>query len=161
MIKLLISIALVVFIVYILFGIYTVGSDEMGVVTMFGKVIQDRVPPGIHYTLPWPFTRVQTPRVTVIKRMSIGFKLAEQLQGIKPSREERERLSGDANVIDMSMMVQYTVRDPADYIYKTEGPDFLLRKAGEALLCEKVGRIPVDNLLTVSKAEVEGYLRLG
>lgn len=145
--------------IYLGFGFYTVGSDEMGVLTMFGKVITDRVPSGIHYHLPWPFTRVQTPKTSVIKRMSIGFKLAEQVQGIQPSREERERLSGDANVINVSMMVQYTVGDPANYLYKTESPDFLVRKAGEALLCEKVGSIPVDELLTVSKAEVEQYLR--
>ncbi len=131
----------------------------MGVLSMFGKVIKDRIPSGIHYRLPWPITTIEKPKVTAIKRMSIGFKLAEQLQGIKSSREERERLTGDANVINLSMMVQYTVRDPAIYLYNAETPDFLLRKAGEAFLCEKVGRIPVDELLTVAKAEIEQHIR--
>ncbi|MCX6639334.1 MAG: FtsH protease activity modulator HflK [bacterium] len=145
--------------VYILSGLYTVASDEMGVVTSFGKVIDDRIPPGIHYRFPWPITRLKTPQVTAIKRMSIGFKLAEKAVGTEPSRAESERLSGDANVISVAMMVQYTIRDPADYLYRTEGADFLVRKAGEALLCQKIGQIPVDDLLTVSKAEVEQYLR--
>ncbi|MBU1881875.1 FtsH protease activity modulator HflK, partial [bacterium] len=147
--------------IYLLFGFYTIASDQMGVVTMFGKVINDRVSPGIHYRLPWPFTSVQKPQVTAIRRMSIGFKLAEQMQGMRPSREERERLSGDWNVITVSLMVQYTVRDPAQYLFKTEGPDFLLRKVGEALICEKVGRFPVDEMLTVGKFEVEQYVRSG
>ncbi len=161
MIKLISTVIAIFLVIYLLFGFYTIASDEMGVVTLFGKVIEDRVPPGIHWKLPAPFTRVDKPKVTVIKRMSIGFKLAEQIQGIKPSREERERLTGDANVLRVAMMVQYIVRDPADYLMNTEGPDFLLRKAGEALLCEEVGSVSVDELLTVRKAEVEQFLRQG
>jgi membrane protease subunit HflK len=146
---------------YLLSGIYSVGSDEMGVVTMFGHVLADRVPPGIHYSAPWPFTRIYKPKTTAIRRMSIGFKLMDQIQGIKPSRDESERLSGDSNVLTISLMVQYTVRDPADYLFKTEAPDFLVRKAGEALLCAMVGKLGVDDLLTVSKAEVEQNVRGG
>ena len=151
----------VLLIVYLLTGLYTVASDEMAVVTFFGKVVQDRVPAGIHYRLPPPFTEVKKPKVKVIKRMSVGFKLLDKAQGISPSRDERERLTGDANVITVGMMVQYTVRDPASYLFNTESPDFLVRKAGEALLCKKIGMISVDDLLTVGKAEVELYLRQG
>lgn len=63
------------------------------------------------------------------------------------------------NVISVAMMVQYTVQDPAKYLYETESPDFLIRKAGEAFLCQKVGTLRVDDLLTVSKAEVELFVR--
>lgn len=73
---------------YLLSGIYMVGSDEMGVVVMFGKVIENHVPPGIHYRLPWPLTTVNTPQVTAIRRMSIGYEILKQLQEIPPSREE-------------------------------------------------------------------------
>ncbi|TKJ41659.1 FtsH protease activity modulator HflK [candidate division LCP-89 bacterium B3_LCP] len=147
--------------IYLLTGIYVVGSEKMGVVTFFGRVVADRIPAGIHYAFPWPFTKVYTPAVAVVKRMSIGFKLVDQLQGIGPSRNESERLSGDSNVITVSIMVQYTVRDPGAYLFNAEDPDFLVRKAGEALLCEKVGMISVDDLLTVGKSEVEQYVRNG
>lgn len=147
--------------VYALFGFYTVGSDEMGVVTLLGRVIADRVPPGIHYRIPWPFTRVYTPSTSVIKRMSIGFKIVDQMQGRRPTTEESERLSGDSNVLVVAMMVQYSVRDPAHYLFRTEDPDFLVRKVGEALLSEKVGQLGVDDLLTVIKAEVEQGVRQG
>lgn len=144
---------------YLLTGFYTIGSDEMGVVTLFGYVIKDRVAPGIHYSAPWPIAKIYKPKTSAIRRMSIGFKLMDQIQGIKPSRDESERLSGDSNVLTVSMMVQYTVRDPADYLFKTEAPDFLVRKAGEAILCAKVGKLGVDDLLTVAKAEVEQEVR--
>lgn len=148
-------------ILYISTGFYTIGSGEMGVVTFFGRVVEDKVAPGIHYNLPWLFVKVYKPSVGIVKRMSIGFKLMDQVQDIPPSRDESERLSGDSNVITVSMMVQYTVRDPADYLFATEGADFLLRKAGEAFLCEKVGNISVDELLTVGKLQVEQYIRQG
>ena len=144
---------------YLLLGIYVVGSDEMGVVLSFGRVIADRVPPGIHYHLPWPLAKATKVKVTAIRRMSIGFEFARQLQNIPPSREESERLTGDMNVISAAAMVQYTIEDPAKYLYSVESPDFLVRKVGEAFLCRKIGTIPVDDLLTVSKAEVELSVR--
>jgi len=146
-------------VLYLLSGVYVVGSDEMGVVVMFGQVIENRVPPGIHYRLPWPITSVQTPQVAAIRRMSIGFEMFKHLQDIPPSREESERLTGDMNVVFVALMVQYTIQDPARYLYETEAPDFLIRKAGEAFLCQKVGTIRVDDLLTVSKSEVELCVR--
>jgi len=144
---------------YLLSGLYTVRSDEMGVVLSFGRVIADRVTPGIHYHLPWPLAKAAKVKVTAIRRMSIGFEFAKQVQNIPASREESERLTGDMNVISAAAMVQYTIEDPAKYLFSAESPDFLVRKAGEAFLCRKIGTIAVDDLLTVSKAEVELSLR--
>ncbi len=144
---------------YLLLGIYVVGSDEMGVVLSFGRVIADRVPPGIHYHLPWPLAKATMVKVTAIRRMSIGFEFAKQIQSIPPSREESERLTGDMNVISVAAMVQYTIEGPAKYLFAAESPDFLVRKAGETYLCQKIGNIRVDDLLTVSKSEVELFLR--
>ena len=145
--------------VYLLFGLYVVESDEMGVLLSFGRVIADRIPPGIHYHLPWPLAKATKVKVTAIRRMSIGFEFAKQLQNVSASREESERLTGDMNVISAAAMVQYTIEDPAKYLFSAESPDFLLRRAGEAFLCRKIGTIPVDDLLTVSKAELELFLR--
>jgi membrane protease subunit HflK len=145
--------------IYLLSGLYVVSSDELGVVVSFGKVVANRVPSGMHYHVPWPFAGAKTPQVTAIRRMSIGFQILKDAQGLPPEREESERLTGDMNVISATLMVQYTIHDPAQYLFHAEDPDFLIRKAGEAALCQKIGISRVDDLLTVSKSEVELFVR--
>ena len=75
--KNIVKIALAVFIaLYLLSGIYVVQPNERGVVLRFGRVVHDRIGPGIHYHYPYPIERVERPNVTEIRRMSIGYKLA-------------------------------------------------------------------------------------
>ncbi len=84
---------------YALSGIYVVQSDERGVVRRFGKVIRASVAPGIHYRIPWPVDVVNTPQVTSIKRMSVGYKIIDQLRGLTPEPRESQFVSGDENII--------------------------------------------------------------
>src|SRR5205823_3032334 len=44
--------------VWLLTGVYLVRANEQAVVRRFGGVVADRVPPGLHLTLPWGIDRV-------------------------------------------------------------------------------------------------------
>lgn len=61
-------------IVYLCSGFYTVQPGEEGIVKRFGRVIAQHIPPGLHYRLPYPFESVETPKVTEVKRLEIGFR---------------------------------------------------------------------------------------
>ena len=52
---------------------YRVGPDEQGVVLRFGKFIKT-TQPGLHYHIPVPVETVQTPKVTKVNRIDIGFR---------------------------------------------------------------------------------------
>ena len=146
---------LLLLVMYILSGIYVVQPDERGVVTRFGRVTADDIQPGIHYRIPWPVERVFTPQVTSIKRMSVGYRIVDRVRGVSPTAREAQFVTGDENIIEAQMLVQYIVKDPSDYLFAIEEPHWLVRKACESVLTERVAAIGVDEILTTAKLEVE------
>jgi membrane protease subunit HflK len=152
-------ILVVVVLMYLLSGIYVVQPDERGVVKRLGRVVADDVQPGIHYRIPWPVDTVARPQVTSIKRMSVGYKIVDQLKGLSPEPREAQFVTGDENIIEVQLLIQYVVKDPASFLYATEEPHWLVRKVGEAVLTEKIAALGVDALLTTAKIEVAAAVK--
>jgi membrane protease subunit HflK len=148
-------IVLAVIALYAASGVYVVQPDERGVVRRFGRVVADGIQPGIHYRIPWPIDRVSTPQVTSIKRMSVGYKIVDQIRGVQPQPRESQFLTGDSNIIEIQLLIQYVVKDASDFLFATEEPQWLVRRAGESALTEKVGSMGVDDVLTTEKIAVE------
>jgi membrane protease subunit HflK len=146
---------------YVLSGIYVVQPDERGVVLRLGRLHADDVQPGIHYRLPWPIDTVQRPQVTAIKRMSVGYKIVDQIKGLAPEPRETQFVTGDENIIEVQLLIQYVVKDPAQFLYAVEEPHWLVRRAGETVLTEKIGVLGVDELLTTAKIEVAQAVKVG
>ncbi len=151
---------LLLLVIYVLSGIYVVQPDERGVVTRFGRVVTDDIQPGIHYRIPWPVERVFTPQTTSIKRMSVGYKIVDRVRGVAPTAREAQFVTGDENIIEAQMLVQYVVKDPSDYLFSIEEPHWLVRRACEAVLTERVAAIAVEDILTTAKLEVEADVKV-
>lgn len=132
-------------------GFYIVQSNEQGVVTRFGRVVREAVAPGMHYRLPWPIEKASKPRVKDIKRVHIGYiKETKRLDSAMV-----ERLTGDTNIINVGLLLQYSIRDATDYLFMTENPDVLIRVVAEAALTKVVGEMSVDEILTVGKLKIQ------
>jgi membrane protease subunit HflK len=157
--KLLLFGSLAVVFLYLLSGVYVVQPNEQGVVRRFGRLVDDQVMPGIHYHLPWPVERVDRPKTLQVKVMSIGFKMVDKVKGIGPLPEETQMLSGDENIIDVQMIVQYRVTDPSAYLFSAEEPQWLVRKAAESCLTSIIGSMGVDQVLTTDKLVIEDRLK--
>jgi membrane protease subunit HflK len=139
---------------YLLSGIFSVSQDEEGVVLLFGGLHKNRVGPGLHYCPPWPVGASKTLRTTTNFTMSIGFRFAEEIQGIDPPAVEMEWLSGDTNIVNLQVIVQYTVAHPASFLFATEKPQFLLRRVSEATITELVAQTRIDDILTTGRASM-------
>jgi membrane protease subunit HflK len=144
---------------YALSGIYVVQPDERGVVRRLGRVVADRIEPGIHYRIPWPIDRVDRPQVTSIKRMSVGYKIVDQMRGLAPEPREAQFLTGDTNIIEVQLLIQYVVKDPADFLFGVEEPHWLVRKVGESALTEAMSMTGVDAVLTTGKLEISAAVK--
>jgi len=151
--------ALAVVFLYLLSGVYVVQPNEQGVVRRFGRLVDDQVMPGIHYHLPWPLERVERPKTLQVKVMSIGFRMVDKVKGIAPLPEETQMLTGDENIIDIQMIVQYRVLDPSAYLFSAEDPQWLVRKAAESCLTSIIGSMGVDQVLTTDKLLIENKLK--
>ena len=134
-------------------GIYTVGPDEVGVVQRFGKY--DRiVQSGLNYHMPFPIETVQTPKVTEVKRIEVGFRTVGKNQYRTVERESL-MLTGDENIVDAELIVQYKIKEPINYLFNFIGPELTLREASEASLRTVVGRHNIDEALTSGKLMIQ------
>ncbi|MEZ5933088.1 MAG: FtsH protease activity modulator HflK [Alphaproteobacteria bacterium] len=137
-------------------GVYSVAPGEEAVVRRFGEVIEPRVASGLHYRLPWPIDRVDIVNVNQVRREQVGVlePEAEHLHPEPPSA--LQALSGDTNVVDVEVTVQYRVRDPADYLINVRyAPYRLVRDTLRAAATSLVTRLPVDALLTTGRQTLQ------
>lgn len=149
--------------------IYTVAPDEEGVVLTFGKYAK-KTSPGLHFKFPWPVQTVETPKVTEVKRLEFGFRTVTQggTTGYRDFTDNRsllheaQMLTGDENVVNISMAVQYQISDSLKYLFNFSSPEAVelaLRDIGEAALRQAVGDRPIDHGLTTKKDQIQIEIR--
>ena len=134
-------------------GVYMVGPDEVGIVRTFGeytRVTQS----GLNYHFPYPIEQVNTPAVTQVKRIEIGFRTLNNGQ-YRTVEKESLMLTGDANIVDAEMIVQYKIKDPVAYLFNIVEPELTVRQAAEASLRTVVGRNNIDETLTTGKFKIQ------
>ena len=134
-------------------GVYMVGPDEVGVVRTFGeytRVAQS----GLNYHFPYPIEQVNTPAVTEVKRIEIGFRTLRNGQ-YRTVEKESLMLTGDENIVDAEMIVQYKIKDPEAYLFEIVEPELTVREAAEASLRTVVGRNKIDETLTTGKFQIQ------
>ena len=140
-------------ILWLFTGVYTVGPDEVGVVQRFGKY--DRtVQSGLNYHMPFPIETVKTPKVTEVKRIEVGFRTVGKNQYRTVERESL-MLTGDENIVDAELIVQYKIKEPINYLFNFIGPELTLREASEASLRTVIGRHNIDEALTSGKLMIQ------
>ena len=148
-----IPIIAVVLILWLLTGVYSVGPDEVGVVRTFGKVTRV-AQPGLHYHLPFPMEEVDTPKVTEVKRTEIGFRHIGKQQ-FRKVESESLMLTGDENIVDAEMIVQYKINDAEKYLFNFIGPELTMREASESALRTVIGQHSIDEALTTGKFQIQ------
>jgi len=140
-------------IIWLLLGLYSVGPDEVGVVQRFGEYNRV-VGPGLNYHFPYPIETVKTPKVTEVKRIEIGFRTIGKNQ-YRTIEQESLMLTGDENIVDAELIVQYKIKEPIDYLFNFIGPELTLREASEASLRTVIGRHNIDEALTSGKLMIQ------
>ncbi len=140
-------------VLWLLTGIYVVGPDEVGVVQTFGKYSR-AAQSGLNYHFPYPIETVKTPKVTEVKRIEIGFRSVGKNQYQTVERESL-MLTGDENIVDAEMIVQYKIKDPEAYLFNFIKPELTVREASEASLRTVVGRHNIDEALTSGKFMIQ------
>lgn len=142
----------VLVIIWLLSGIYTVDSPERGVVKRFGAYAEE-TKAGLHWHLPWPIETVTIVNVDRIRTAEIGYRSDSQNRSGSVLSESL-MLSKDENIVDIRIAVQYKVSDAKKYLYDVAEADMTLRSLTESALREVVGRNKMDFVLTEGRDEV-------
>jgi modulator of FtsH protease HflK len=142
-------------VVYVLSGFYFVFADQQAVVLLFGRVHETRVPPGIHWTWPYPLAQAHKLKVLETKRLTVGVEAPDQVLGRGAGEVRAQFLTGDQNIINVRLAVQYTVQDPVAYLFHASNVTSVIAKSVETALSAVIVRRRVDDLLTTEKVVVQ------
>jgi membrane protease subunit HflK len=150
------GIVVIMAVIWLASGSYTVGPDQRGIILRFGKHVAT-TDPGFHWHWPYPLETVLRPKVTEVQRVEIGFRT---IDSGPPARyadvaSESLMLTGDENIIDIDLVVQYRIADPTQYLFQVRHLTETVKSASEAALREVIGRRHIDEALTVGKLDVQ------
>ncbi len=145
-----------VLLVYLASGIYSIKPEQTGVVKRFGVIVADDVPPGIHYHWPWPIEMVARPNTKEIKAIELKFDKTSAL-GLDASGGAL--LTGDENLVLLTLFVQYTIDSPQKYLTVTSRPSEMLERMIEAASVRHFSQISVDDILTTGRNDIQRNLK--
>jgi membrane protease subunit HflK len=142
----------VLLLIWLASGIYIVDPGEQGVVRMFGREF-DRTSPGLRYRLPAPIQAVDIINLQAVRRAEVGFRTSSG----QPVRIPNEALmlTGDENIVDLQLIVQYRVRDPSLYLFRLRDPEDTLAAATEVAIRSVVGNTTIDDVLTIGRGQAQ------
>ncbi|MDA7575016.1 FtsH protease activity modulator HflK [Candidatus Pelagibacter sp.] len=140
-------------------GLYRVGPDEQGVVLRFGKFVKT-TQPGLHYHIPLPVETVQTPKVTKVNRIDIGFRSERdsgfsQGGGVADVPQESLMLTGDENIVNIDFSVFWVIKDAGKFLFEIQDPEGTVKAAAETAMREVIAKSKIQPVLTEGRAQIE------
>ncbi len=155
-------------VLYLLSGVFSISSNEIGVHQRFGRIINDKVQPGIHYKLPWPVDKIIKIPVREVKRMVIDdFSISFDRELFPKSSAINFRymtgldsycITGDNNLATIRCVIQYTISNPYEYLFCIKDPDIMLRSLACKTIIHSMARMPIDDILTKGKQSMASYI---
>ena len=143
-------------------SVFTVDPEERAVVLRFGKVDRE-VGQGLHFKLP--FFMDQEFKVPVQRQLKLEFgfrspsEKSEFQEGFPSTAggglAESLMLTGDLNVANIEWVTQYTIIEPAIYLFKVRNVDRTFRDMNEAVMREVVGDRTINEVLTTGRNDIQ------
>jgi membrane protease subunit HflK len=148
----------VIIVLIILFtGLYTIGPEEMGVVQRFGKYARTE-PPGLHFKFPFGIEKLMKVKTARVLKEEFGFRAVSpgiRTEYVKKGYEDESlMLTGDLNVIAVEWIVQFRIKDPVKFLFKVRDVKSAIRDLSEAVVRRIVGNRGATDVLTVGREEV-------
>ncbi len=124
--------------------VHQVGPKEEGVVTTFGKYSRT-LTPGLSLTLPWPIQQVDIEGVS-------EFRIEQMPEGTA----QKLMLTGDQNLVDLSYIVRWTIKDLKLFRFQLGTPEETVREVAEAAMRASVAEKELNDVLSGSgRADIE------
>lgn len=138
-------------------SIFQVSTEEVGVITQFGKYVR-QVEPGLNLKIPFVEDVYKVP-VERQQKLEFGFRTSRAGINSKSNKssstkDESLMLTGDLNLAEVQWVVQYRVDDAYKNLFKVRNPQSTLRIISEAAMRQIVGDRTVNEVLTVGRTEI-------
>jgi modulator of FtsH protease HflK len=127
--------------------VHRISPQEKGVVTTFGAY-SHTIASGVSFTLPWPIQSVTLKDVTSIRRDSIPEGDGEKLM-----------LTGDQNLVDLTYLVRWNIKDIKLYMFQLAEPDQTVREVAEAAMRQSIAEVSLNDAMGSGRATIEQNVR--
>ncbi len=159
----------VIAIIWLGTGVYTVGPEEQAALRTFGRfvAIADQ---GLHWHWPSPIGTRNVVAVTNTRRLELGFR-STQNGSTTPVQIESEMITGDENIVDVQVVVQYRIANLEFFLFEVDDPGDpdrgiapgnpdgeTLRDIAETAVRQVVGARNIDDVLTTEKEQVQASI---
>ena len=135
-------------------GIFTVQPGEQAALRLFGK-FNSISGPGLHWFFPSPIGQKDIVATATIRRLELGFR------GDKIVPDEALMITGDENIVDAQLLVQFDIKDLKYFLFMTIDPSGkTMMDVAETSLRQVVGSKPIDDVLTTEKEAVQSETKI-
>jgi modulator of FtsH protease HflK len=83
----------------------------------------------------------------------VGFR------GDQPIPDEAQMLTGDENIVEAQLIVQYRVADPSKYLFRLANPDDTMLASAEVAVRAVIGRSSIDDAITTGRGRIQEETR--
>lgn len=133
-------------------SVFTIGTDEVGVIQRFGKY--NRIAqPGLNFKFPTGIEKITKVKVKRVYQEEFGFESEKSSLSYRPGTESASletplMLTGDLNVAVVPWIVQYRISNPLDYLFKIRDVRAILRDMSEATMRTIVGDRSINEVIS-------------
>ncbi|MCZ6774113.1 MAG: FtsH protease activity modulator HflK [Proteobacteria bacterium] len=117
--------------------VYRIEPAERGVVMRFGEYVTT-LQPGPHIRFPRPIEEVIKVNV-------------ERIQTVTSSSA---MLTGDENIVNVELAVQYRIKDVQNYLFEIVDPDVSVQRVTESAIRDIIGGTTLSFVITEGRAEI-------
>ena len=136
--------------------LFTVATDETGVLTRFGKRVNEApLAPGLHFKLPFPVDAIQTVPSERIKVVVVGAPL-DTTQSVMWTKmhaagDYNQVLGEGREVVSVHARIYYRIKDAQKYLFNTQNPDDAVSSYGYQVIMREVVSRDIDQLLSLDR----------
>jgi membrane protease subunit HflK len=161
---------------YLLTSFVVIGSEQQGVLERRG-VFQRVLPPGLHFTLPWPIERVYRFPANEVKTIYLGHK-GQEVEGdyllwtnkhyeqefnVMVARREADKNLSEkevpVNLLVATTAIRYRIGDVKKWYYSSPEPEKLLEALCEREQIEYLAGVDLFEVMSVGRAQAAQDLR--
>jgi membrane protease subunit HflK len=135
--------------VWLASGFYIVDESQRGIVLTFGKYSQTTTA-GLRWRLPYPIQTHELVNLTQVRTIEIGYRNNVKTKVLRESL----MLTDDENIIDIQFAVQYTLKDPEDFLFNNRRTEETVMQAAETAFREIVGKSSMDFALYEGREQI-------
>ncbi|HEX7936080.1 MAG TPA: FtsH protease activity modulator HflK, partial [Paraburkholderia sp.] len=128
--------------IYLGSGVFVVQDGQAAVVMQFGQY-RYTAGQGVHWRLPYPFQAHELVNIGQVRQVEIGRNNVVRLANVK----DASMLTHDGDIVDVRFAVQYQVRKPTDYLFRSVDPDQSVMQAAQAAVRGIVGARGTSEIL--------------